>query len=251
MPLSERVCYIRACWASREESPESIAQRFVSLIDRLRQIDAALDPWTIVTQRGGPKKFEALRDNFAEFVRRQMSRDDFGLSPLEGYSFGAITRDQSQSAYYSLSVNAGSHLLIPELNQNSVGFKMNLFEGREPIPVSFSIFKSVLLAIIQTWAPDDCVVIPEGLLDRIDLGRHFKDSWMQYLAKPFADLVTPPENILSERFADGGLLMTATTESFDVDNPAHVAAAHAIATATAGLEDLPYVYKPPRRAAPR
>ncbi|MFZ3328524.1 MAG: Imm52 family immunity protein [Methylocella sp.] len=56
-----------------------------------------------------------------------------------------------------------------------------------------------------------------------------------------ASLVTPPPApVIVERLANGGLLMSATTETFDVENPAHMAAAHEIAAAIAPLNALPW-----------
>ncbi len=46
--------------------------------------------------------------------------------------------------------------------------------------------------------------------------------------------------VLAERLPNGGLLMTATTETFDVDNPAHMAAAKDMAKAMAPLDRLPW-----------
>jgi hypothetical protein len=41
--------------------------------------------------------------------------------------------------------------------------------------------------------------------------------------------VTPPREILSERTADGGLLMSATTDRLDPTNPEHVRRARILA----------------------
>jgi Immunity protein 52 len=46
--------------------------------------------------------------------------------------------------------------------------------------------------------------------------------------------------VLVEHLPNGGLLMSATTETFDVENPAHMAAARAIGAAIAPLNDLPW-----------
>lgn len=58
--------------------------------------------------------------------------------------------------------------------------------------------------------------------------------------KPHPALVTPPPApVIVERLANGGLLMSATTQTFDVENPAHMAAAREIAAAIAPLNALP------------
>jgi hypothetical protein len=63
---------------------------------------------------------------------------------------------------------------------------------------------------------------------------------MQYLSPPLARLVTPPATSVNDYLPNGGLLMSATNETFRVDNPSHMAVARDIAAATAPLNKLPY-----------
>jgi hypothetical protein len=52
--------------------------------------------------------------------------------------------------------------------------------------------------------------------------------------------VTPPGSCVAEHLPDGGLLMSAKTEAFDVENPAHMTAARDIGAAIAPLNDFPW-----------
>jgi hypothetical protein len=71
--------------------------------------------------------------------------------------------------------------------------------------------------------------------------RTFARSWIQYLCPQLASLVTPPPApAIVEHLPNRGLLMSATTETFDVGNPEHMAAAGDIAAAIAPLNDLPW-----------
>jgi hypothetical protein len=63
---------------------------------------------------------------------------------------------------------------------------------------------------------------------------------IQYLCPWLAQEITPSSTVLSEHLPNGGLLMTATMETFDVDNPAHLAAARDMAGAMAPLNALPW-----------
>ncbi|MGB6325808.1 MAG: hypothetical protein WBG11_08545 [Methylocella sp.] len=63
---------------------------------------------------------------------------------------------------------------------------------------------------------------------------------MSYVSPRFAPLITPPPSAAAERTAQGGLLMSATEETFRVDNPAHLVAAHDILKALAPFEALPW-----------
>lgn len=242
MPPEYRTgAYIRSCWAARQESPAELADRFVKLIDRLSAIDPVFALWTSGAR--GPKKFETIRDRYADVVKACMSRDDFGPVPIEGYRFFAITRGQPESRSFSVMVHAGAYMLTTQ-NQNDVMFETSDMAVPDPSSLSYSLFRSVLAAIIEIWSPDDCVVMPRQLMPLINLDRHFRESWMQYLSKPFADLITLPEDVRVERLSGGGVLMVATTDTFNVDNPAHLAGARAIGAATLPLEKLPYVKDP-------
>jgi hypothetical protein len=57
----------------------------------------------------------------------------------------------------------------------------------------------------------------------------FHIPWIAYLSAEHAAGVTLTRDILSERTPDGGLLMSATTDRLDPDNPEHVRRARIIA----------------------
>jgi Immunity protein 52 len=69
---------------------------------------------------------------------------------------------------------------------------------------------------------------------------------MNYVSPRFASLITLLPSAIAERTAQGGLLMSATEETFRVDNPAHLAAARDILKALAPFAALPW----PPDAAP-
>jgi hypothetical protein len=51
---------------------------------------------------------------------------------------------------------------------------------------------------------------------------------MIYLSAPLASRIKPPSDVCVEQMPDGGLLMAATEETFNGDNPKHMAAARSI-----------------------
>jgi hypothetical protein len=111
--------------------------------------------------------------------------------------------------------------------------------------VTYPLCKAALLAINAIWrAPWACaqafgsapVMIPVDIGGvqgtRIDsvvpLPRDptfpysiFHIPWIAYLSAEFKAGVKLPPEILNERTRDGGLLMTATKERLDPDNPEH------------------------------
>jgi len=48
---------------------------------------------------------------------------------------------------------------------------------------------------------------------------HLNLAWMSYVAAALASLFTPPPTAIAERTPQGGLLLSATQETFRVDNP--------------------------------
>jgi hypothetical protein len=240
--MNENVYYILACWRAREETADELAARLLQLIERLQRIDPVFALWTSGNNR--PMKFESIRDRYAEIVTKSMSKDDLGESmPIDGYWFGAITRGHPATRSYAVNVHAGAHMPKRE-HQNSLQFGTWSMTMPDPASITYPIFRSALLAIVDTWNPDECLASCDELHGLIDLDNHFREAWMQYLSPTFADLIAPPENLLVERLPNGGLLMSATTETFRADDPAHLAAARAIGAATLALNKLPYVRDP-------
>ena len=72
-------------------------------------------------------------------------------------------------------------------------------------------------------------------------GQHpppFWSGWIVYLASRFADRIVPPPQASVEKVPGHGLMIYATRETFDLDNPAHVAAADAIQAALAPIQGM-------------
>jgi hypothetical protein len=229
--------FISAFWGSRVEEPDQLAVRFLKHIDLLRDISPLFALW--ISGAKGPRKLEDIRAHFAKEIALRISKDDFGeVEPERGYGFGAYTRGQPESLSYTINVGAGSHTGYPY--ENYVGFGNSSFMNAVPDPaaITYQIFKSALLALVEAWEPSDCYASSHDLLDllpRPGLHEHFREAWMQYVSAPLARLITPPSTTINEWLPNGGLLMSATNETFKVDNPAHLAAARDIAAATAPL----------------
>ncbi len=63
---------------------------------------------------------------------------------------------------------------------------------------------------------------------------------MHYVSPRFAPLIAPPPWAIVERTERGALLMAATDETFEIDNPDHIAAAQTLLAALAPFEALPW-----------
>ena len=99
--------YIRASWEGRAETPDELAARFLRMIDAFKEIDPVFSLWTCGAKR--PKKFEEVRDRYAEEIAAGMTRDDWGEpTPVYGYWFGAFTRDTPRNRSFAVTCNAGA-----------------------------------------------------------------------------------------------------------------------------------------------
>ena len=181
-----------------------------------------------------------MRDRYAEEVAEGLAKDDWGVpEPINGYWFGALTRGQARHRSFSVRVHAGSTYPAPFPNDALFATSM----GLDPRPFGHH------LRYLQARPPRHGRSLGPGPLCRIFAcaiklgpgGIYFHEAWIQYLCPWLASLVTPPPApVMVERLPIGGLLMSATPETFDVENPAHMAAAQAIAAAIAPLNALPW-----------
>jgi Immunity protein 52 len=94
--------------------------------------------------------------------------------------------------------------------------------------------------MVEAWDPVRCAAYPDALRGPVPRGKYFRESWILYLCPWLAALVIPPASAIVERLPNGGPLMSAATQPFDVENAAHMAVARAMAAANAPLNTLPW-----------
>jgi Immunity protein 52 len=229
---------IHAYWERRVETPDALAARFVRMIDGLADIDPVLSLWTCASSR--PKKFEIVSDHYSEEVAKCIVKDDWGEPlPIYGYRFSAVTREQARERLFSARVHAGS--TYPKPFPNDAVLSTSSGYVPDPSVITYNIFKPALLAMTEAWDPARCAAYPHALIAPVPGGIYFYEAWIQYLCPWLASLVTPPPApVIVEHLPNGGLLMSATTQTFDVENPAHMAAAREIAAAIVPFNALPW-----------
>jgi hypothetical protein len=231
--------YIRAGWEARAETPDELAARFLRMIDALKKIDPVFSLWTC----GGMRSldFEKIRDRYAEEIAAGLSRSDWGEpTPVYGYWFAATTRDVPRERYFAVRCHAGG--TVKESFPNSIILETSSLANLKPDPsvVSYRVFRPALLAIVDVWNPAHAGAYSQQLIEKYGGDSYFSAAWIQYLCPWLAEKITPPSTVLAEHLPNGGLLMSATTETFDVDNAAHHKAAQDMAAAMAPLDLLPW-----------
>jgi hypothetical protein len=231
--------YILARWEARRETPEAIATRCLRTFDSLTRVDPIFALWTCGVT--GPVDLEAVRDRYAEEVKAGVSRDDWREpEPESGYWCGGYTRGLPPSRTFTLQVCAGAS--INTAFPNDVMLETSYFTNPTPDPdvVTHRVFRAAMLAIVDAWEPVKAGAYSQRLVELNKGGGWFRRPWIQYLCPWLARQITPPTSALVEHLPDGGLLMSATTETFAVDNPMHMSAAGEIAAAMAPLDQLPW-----------
>ena len=236
---------IQSYWGPREETPESIANRYIRTVEALARIDPVFTPWWYGGIEGKTIPFDQARTRLPALIAENAGEE---WGPREGYPFfGANSLDFNPRSI-GLSGHAGSSLPpIGYGNSVDLGTVPADIQATDASIVTYDLFRSAMLAIIDAWDVTWCASFPTDIMTfwpPVGSGHHFRLAWMTYVSPRFASLIRPPRGIESQAVAGGGVLMVATRERFDVTNTGHMAAARAIDTAMAPLNALPW---PPDR----
>jgi hypothetical protein len=234
------------------ECPASVGAKFVRTLDALTAIDPSIfKNWEVMDF---PAKdsvpLSAVRSYIGAMIEKNVDRDQLGkAAPHYGYHAVAYTGNVSKSRYVNLRITAGGK------RKGEIWLEFGYWRIAADLDiVTYPIFRSALLAISIFWpspwanafvrrvghvaVPIDVAVggVQPVRIDSLQqvptdpsFPKGFHIPWLAYLsAKLAADLKLAPE-ILTERTPDGGLLMTATEDRIDPDNPEHLRRARIIA----------------------
>jgi hypothetical protein len=242
--------YIRSGWEERAEEPADIGARFLKTLDALGGIDPIFADWHVIDARNlSMFSLDAARSRIVSVIEDNIARDDFDEpAPVYGYRAHALSGEFRDSRSVSFNVHAGA--------KRECGTKLEFADwdvAPDPAIVTYTRFKAALLAINAIWqAPWACaqafrsgnVAVPFDLggvqafridgVQSVPLDPTFPYSifhipWIAYLSAPLAAGVKLSPEILPERTPDGGLLMTATKERLDPNNPEHARRARMLA----------------------
>jgi hypothetical protein len=242
--------FIRSRWQKRVETPAELGAKFLETLDALSSINAIFANWTITDIRNlSSLPLDAARSRIAGLIENNIARGDFG-QPLPAYGYRAHARagQFKDPRSVSFDIDAGGSI------SNGAELEFAEYDVAPDLAIlTYPLLKTALLAINAIWqAPWTCaqafrsghVGVPVDLkgvqatriesAEQVPLDPTFPDSifhipWIAYLSAPLtASLKLPPE-ILTERTLDGGLLMTATKELLDPNNPEHARCARILA----------------------
>jgi hypothetical protein len=236
---------IQSYWGPRREAPAQLGSRFWRMLQSLGGVNPAFSSWKFIgTDRFRPLPLGPGNELTRLIADGVATADDGDPTPVYGYHFGASARADPK-AVITLLVHAGSYPPSPPYFANTAGLQTQPLNEHNAALVTMPIFKAALIAIAEAWDATWCGAYPSDIIplwpDRIAVGRPmFNMAWITYLSPRFAPMVTPPRSAIVEYTPQGGIIMTATEQQFDVNNPAHIAAAREIEAALAPINALPW-----------
>jgi hypothetical protein len=233
---------IAAYWGPRADAPEALAFRFLKLLKQLKLVDPLFANWYRFTSETTVEPLDINPESLTKTIAQAISYDDDGDPEwYNGYRYGAFNYNTFKPSARGFQVGFRANNLLPgPYFMNHVVLETCYGIAPEDSMVTFRLFRAALLAIVEAWEPTWCTAYPATISDFWQKSANLRIGWMSYIAPRFAALVTPPPIAIAERTAQGGLLMSATKETFRVDNPAHLAAAQDILKALAPFEALPW-----------
>ncbi len=230
---------IVSAWPGRVETPAEIGKKFFQTLDALARIDPIFSDWGNVEDIdhliGRP--IEPLRQDFTAFVEANVQHDDWGRpDPDNGYCLWATTGYRPypppEPRSMTVFISAGSKWR----NNNSLEAGHSITPP-DPSIVTYPIFKSALLTMLEIWPAPWANVrasiwgqdppTPPGEPPFPKSG--YQMPWMSYLCAERAAQIKLPDMILTERTADGGLLMIAAETRFDPTHRDHMARSRILA----------------------
>ncbi len=231
-----------AHWGSRAEPAEALAGRWLAFVARLQAIDPAFAHWMHWAEDDVTRiPFEpTLPAQLARVLAATPRHVTGRLVPEAGVRLTNYTDTDQLSRYITVFMRGGS--FGPYSSRNCASLSTSAFAVPEPHLVGFAVLRQVVLALAEVFEATQAYACPADLRDLWpkDSADDLSLAWISYVAPRFADLVTPPPNVVVEHRPDGGLLMAATTETFALANPAHLAAARAIQAALESFNAVPW-----------
>jgi hypothetical protein len=222
---------ILAVWENRVETREAIAARVLAMIEELKRLDPVFKDWFAVKWASRKKKdpmvkLEEIQDRLAEELLALKRKESTGVEiEVKGYGIQIYTCHEILARAFAFEVRAGAKESRALANYLSFATYHGRIETRlapDPMILAYDLFKPALLSVVKAWDPTLCSGRPYSLGPKVGQHELFPLAWIQYLSPWLAPLVTPPELAIVEHLPNGGLLMAATREIFDVNNEDHV-----------------------------
>jgi hypothetical protein len=208
-------------------------------LDALSAADPLFARWKVLDRPAmAALPLATARPHIAAIVEKNVVRDDSRQpEPEFGYRPIGVTDNPIASRITTLTVDAGS-----VFHESTVLLE---FGGQlaptDPAIVSYLRFRQALVAMTPHWQPAwsyacafrmdywKAPIVPGAPMIRYS---PFHIPWIAYLSPALSTgFVVPPSDVRTEHAPGGGLLLSATEETFDPANPEHLRRARLLAEA--------------------
>ena len=234
---------ILASWGPRAETPDHLASRMLKSVQQLSRFAFIAPSWFAIEEGKLLAVCATSRTSMAEEIAKGVtkSRDGKQQQPYYGYSMWMYNAPEiSWSARrYRFGLHGGAD---DQYVSNTLSFCSDS-DTEQTCRPDLDVASRVLLSLAEPFEVTYAIAFSDGLSSLWRTGREaptMQLAWISYIAPRFAHLVTPPPSAIVEHRSDGGLLMAASDEAFDVDNPRHMAVAREIEAAVAPFNALPW-----------
>jgi hypothetical protein len=211
-----------------QETSAVIGAKLVESFDALSRIDPLftdckiLDPVAMASL-----PLATARMRISTIVENNIARDDYDQpEPESGYSLVGLTSNPIPSRIVALRGTVGA-VFDGEM---SLRFG-DVLQPTDPLIVTYRLFREALLATSAIWRPLWAYVsastthywkgpiVPGAPVIRRN---PFFITWIAYLSPAVTRGFVVEPDLRTESTPDGGLLMSATEERFDLANPEHL-----------------------------
>jgi hypothetical protein len=229
----------------RQETPAVTGAKLLDSLDALSRIDPLFNGWKILDPLAMASLPLAIaRTRISTIVENNIARDDDDQpEPESGYSLVSLTSNALPSRVVTFRVETGA------VFNGAMSLRFgDVFQPTDPLIVTYRLFRETLLATSAIWQPlwayvaastDDYwkgPIVPGAPVIR---RTPFLITWIGYLSPAVTrGFVVEPE-LRTESTPDGGLLMSATDERFDLANPEHLGRASILAETMIARTGLP------------
>jgi hypothetical protein len=244
--MTGEVNHVEAYWAPRAESTHDCAVRLARMLEGLTKAHSAFALWNkkANSRAAANKPAWAMPPNIEELTKvfeRGRQYKDLPRVPWPEIGYRVVAWNGRDPPYgASLSVWPGSYGTSRSL-PNRVDLSLKRAGSDNTDLINAAVLKPALLSVATAWEPDYAVVVPWTYWPQVfgDSGYpKLRSGWMTYLAPRYATRLVPPPAAIVESVPNGGTLLVATEERFDMENPAHLAAAGAVQTALGPLQEM-------------
>lgn len=240
---------VKASWRAAPHGLEGVADLFTRQMMALGALHPKLREWFYINP--APEKYilDQDLDDVRPFV--DLSHEEL-LRLIVDYS--GLVHDEKEASEADFFICADNGL---RCTREGAGLVMSgsrssrpwecpyemVFQTQRTIDpeqslIAYPLMYGIVGSFIDLCRPDFVQARPQKLLQVLGPAPPFHPGWIVALPPKYAEQIVEPLTSYNERRADGYLIMSATKETFDADNPEHIARARDIGNAIAPLNEV-------------